>query len=182
MSALSRAVVLTCLSTLAVAQMPDQLAAERALGPHWRQISRASGIIFVGTVLDVEAQPASHDRPVPAIQTRFRVERAIAGTHLKQVVTIREWTAAGTLPRSVRSGQRTLYFFYPPSRLGLTSSVGGPLTQIAIDRYGNVIPPAVSAYARTAISHPARAASARPAVVSLDQLERAIRSARMAKE
>jgi len=173
--------VMVCLSSFALAQLPDSSAAERVLGPRWKQVSRAAGMIFVGSVLEVEAQPAGQDHPIPTIQTKFRVERAIVGTHLGQVLTIREWAAVGPLQRSVRSGQRTLYFFYPRSRLGLTSQVDRASSPIVIDRSGNVAVLPLPGNARTTAARPPQRAIA-PQSISMAQLERAIRSAREGKE
>ena len=43
------------LESLASAQQLDQLAAARVLGPEWKQLSRAAGKVFAGTVLGTEA-------------------------------------------------------------------------------------------------------------------------------
>ena len=170
---------LACFASLAAAQSPDQQAAERALGPHWKQIARAAGIIFVGSVVHVERLPASHDHPIPAIQTKFSVERAIAGTHLGQVLTLQEWAAIEPMERPLRQGQRALYLFYPPSRFGLTSPDAGSLGQVMIDRYGNVIASQFPMNWRTAVMRLPKPNSGR---LTVQQLERAIRSARREKE
>jgi hypothetical protein len=39
----------------------------------------------------------------------------------------------------MRGGQRLLIFLYPPSRLGLTSPVGGPLGQVVLDSRGEIV-------------------------------------------
>jgi len=129
-------IALAGLCTVATAQQLDQLAAARVLGPQWRQMARASGMVFAGTVLGVEALPARTDRELPAIAVKLRVEHAIAGVQPGQVVTIREWAGAWSSHRAMRTGQRMLLFFYLPSRLGLTSPVGGPMGQVALDPSG----------------------------------------------
>jgi hypothetical protein len=96
-------------------------------------------MVFAGTVLDVEMQPAGKDWPVALVLTKFRVDRAIAGVQPGQVVTIREWAGAWPLHRAMRGGQRLLIFLYPPSRLGLTSPVGGPLGQVVLDSRGEIV-------------------------------------------
>lgn len=154
-----------CLSNLAVAQESDQAAAERVLGPRWKQLSRRAGMVFAGTVLTPARQREARqheaiDRAVPgavpAIELSFRVDEAIAGVERGQVLVIHEWVGAWSMQRPVRSGEHILIFFYPPSRLGLTSPVGGTLGQIALDSSGRSV----------------------AGKVSVVQLERAIRSAR----
>ncbi len=133
------ALAFVCLASLGVAQLPDQQAAARVLGPRWKQVSRSAGMIFSGTVLSVETQPAGKDRPLPLILTKFRVDRAIVGVRPGQELTVREWAGAWPLHRAMRGGQRLLIFLYPTSRLGLTSPVGGPLGQVLLSSRGEIV-------------------------------------------
>lgn len=199
-----------CLGSVAAAQTSDeQLAARviaaRVLGPQWKQISRTAGMVFAGTVLAIETQTPK-DQAVPVIRLRFRVDRAIAGVEQGQVLTVHEWAGAWSTHRPMHSGQRWLLFLYPPSRLGLTSPVGGALGQVALDASGkNVAAHALQAagglgvttsselgaarswtgetpvplgLGRTASPSLHRFESDRLESVSVLQLERAIRSAR----
>jgi hypothetical protein len=172
-------IVLIFLVSLAAAQQPDQVAAERALGPQWKQLSRRAGIIFAGTVLAPAPEHGSNraattERLVlgtpagttPAVRLSFRVDEAIAGVERGQVLTIREWTGAWSAQRPMSQGQHVLMFLYPVSRLGLTSPVGGSLGQIALDASGQN----VSSLSPVS-SHP------RPNI-SVVQLQRAIRNER----
>ncbi|MFZ3264355.1 MAG: hypothetical protein WA172_10170 [Terriglobales bacterium] len=123
---------------------------------------------------------------VPVIELTFRVERPIAGVEMGQVLTIHEWTGAWSLQRPMRRGQHILIFLYPPSRLGLTSPVGGWRGQIELDARGLNLPepgpaalparndraPVLSPTASPATSKTARAS------IYLIQLERAVRAAR----
>jgi hypothetical protein len=133
------ALAIVCLASFSAAQFSDQAAAARVLGPRWRQMSRLSGMIFSGTVLGIEAEPAQEGRPLPLIVTKFRVNFAIAGVQPGQVVTVREWSGAWSMHRAMRSGQRMLIFLYPPGRLGLTSPVGGPAGQVVLDARGEIV-------------------------------------------
>jgi hypothetical protein len=133
------ALAFVCLASLGGAQLPDQLAAAGVLGPQWKQVSRSAGMIFSGTVLKVEMQRAGKHRPVALVMIKFRVDRAIAGVRPGQVLTVREWAGAWPLHRAMRGGQRLLIFLYPPSRLGLTSPVGGPLGQLVLDSRGEIV-------------------------------------------
>jgi hypothetical protein len=186
-------------SSFAAAQESDQVIAERVLGPQWKQLSRRAGIIFAGTVLtaakqDVtnQAQPSDQPAPravpatVPAVELSFRVDQAIAGVEAGQLLTIHEWAGAWSMQRPMSKGQRILIFLYPPSRLGLTSPVGGSPGEVALDPSGKNVsldaqPPAAAISLRNA-------SSPRPRVpidsgsVSVVQLERAIRSARSEEE
>jgi hypothetical protein len=139
------AVALAFLSSFVAAQQSDQALAERVLGPQWKQLSRRAGMIFAGTVLNATAQTvapqtAATDRidpgTTPAVQLNFRVDEAIAGVERGQVLTIHEWAGAWSMHRPMSKGQHFLMFLYPPSRLGLTSPVGGSVGQVALDASG----------------------------------------------
>ena len=164
-----------CLSSLAAAQPSDQAIAERILGPQWKQLSRRAGMIFAGTVLTSTPPATAVDRVVPAatpaVQLRFRVDRAIAGVERGQVLTIHEWAGAWSMHRPMRRGQRILILLYPPSRLGFTSPVGGSLGQVALDASGKNVSKNARKSSASGIEN-----------VSVVQLERAIRSARSEEE
>src|SRR5208337_1299359 len=160
-----------CLSSFAAAQQTDQVVAERVLGPRWKQLSRRAGMIFAGTVLaaatpavtaetaatqNAATQTAATDRAVPgaipAVQLRFRVDEAIAGVERGQVLTIHEWAGAWSMHRPMSKGQHILIFLYPPSRLGLTSPVGGSLGQVALDPSGKSASSAQPRFASASVS------------------------------
>jgi hypothetical protein len=173
-------VALVCLSSVslssfAAAQPSDQVIAERVLGAQWKQLSRRAGMIFAGTVLGSTPPATTMDRAVPAavpaVQLRFRVERPIAGVEQGQVLTIHEWLGAWSMHRPMTKGQHILIFLYPPSRLGLTSPVGGSLGQVALDASGNNVAKEAQRWSAPSIG-----------TVSVIQLERAIRSARSEQE
>jgi hypothetical protein len=165
-----------CLSSFAAAQQSDQAAAERVLGKQWKQLSRRAGMIFAGTVLTTAAQTVTTqtgtiqtatERVPPgttAVRLTFRVDQAIAGVDPDQILTIHEWAGAWSRQRPMYKGQHILIFLYPPSRLGLTSPVGGSMGQVVLDPRGEK----VSQQDRKPLG---------PGV-SVVQLERAIRSAR----
>ncbi len=177
-------------ASFALAQPSDQVAAERVLGAQWKQLSRRAGMIFAGTVLGSTPPATTIDRAIPAsipaVQLSFRVDRAIAGVARGQVLTIREWAGAwsSSMQRPMIKGQHILIFLYPPSRLGLTSPVGGSLGQIALDANGkNVVErKAAAATELRDASFPRSHATAAGVSVSVVQLERAIRSARSKEE
>ena len=190
-------ICLTLFSPPVFAASSDQAAADSALGPQWKHLARGAGIIFAGTVLSSGSQPAdcepdsplveasspksaprriqSRDgacpvsRAIPAVNLRFRVDRPIAGVLPGQVLTIREWTGALSRQRPLHPGDRVLLFLYPPSRLGLTSPVGGQDGQVRLDPTGLHV-----AGAR----YPLQNGPSSPRPIPVSQLERAIRAAR----
>jgi hypothetical protein len=112
------------------------------------------------------------------LELRFRIDRPIAGVESGQILTIREWTGASSRQPALRSGERVLLFLYPPSRLGLTSPVGGPQGQIRLDSTGEKV--AGHAPSSWLKSQRARGQNlpAVPQLIPVSQLERAIRAAR----
>ena len=192
------AVALAFLSSFVAAQPSDQVLAERVLGPQWKQLSRRAGMIFAGTVLTAAAQTvapqtAATDRidpgTTPAVQLSFRVDEAIAGVERGQVLTIHEWAGAWSMHRPMSKGQHFLIFLYPPSRLGLTSPVGGSLGQVALDASGQNVskealngdaqkPDAAMAIAPRKESPSQPGAPLGAANISVVKLARAIRGAR----
>ena len=163
------------LSSVAAAQsLSDEAIASRILGPQWKLMARRAGVIFAGTVLPTRAQTVAVTEAtriaipgaISAAEMRFRVGEAIAGVESGQILTVHEWAGASSRHRALQPGEHILIFLYPPSRLGLTSPVGGQSGLIALDSTGKNLaatPSVESLY---------------PANISVVQLERAIRSAR----
>jgi len=104
-----------------------------------RQLTRDSGYIFDGTVLSVGRVAETGPDSVPTVRIAFRIEQAIRGTRKGQVLTIREWAGLWNSGARYRTGERLLLFLDSPSKLGLTSPVGGPLGRFAVDSGGNVV-------------------------------------------
>jgi hypothetical protein len=186
----------------AAAQQADEVVTAQVLGPQWKQISRRAGMIFAGTLLSTATQgdttPATGavPGPIPTIQLTFRVDEAIAGVEPGRTVTIVEWAGAWNMQRPMTQGEHILLFLYPPSRLGLTSPVGGSRGQVALDQTGEsvsraVLEPATAIARRSAgakfqvtatdapgILSPVKVSPISISLVSVAQLKRAIRSAR----
>ena len=177
--------VLVCLMvsfSITAAAQSDQAIAERVLGPQWKLLSQRAGMVFAGTVLSEGTAATKTEPSASAIDLSFRVDRAIAGVEPGKVLTIREWDGAWSRQRPMRRGEHILLFLYPPSRLGLTSPVGGSQGQIALDASGtNVVErtPLASIDRRGEMSPPSLGTSrALSATATVVQLERAIRAAR----
>lgn len=103
------------------------------------QISRAAGMIFSGRVLAIEGKPASRDQEIETVAVTFHVDRAIRGVRNGETLTIKQWAGLWSSKQPFRVGERLLLFLYPPSRLGLTSSVGGSLGQFQVDSAGRIL-------------------------------------------
>lgn len=104
-----------------------------------RQLAQTAGYIFDGTVLSVQRVVQDEMASVATVQITFRVEQAVRGTRAGQVLTIREWAGLWDSGERYRPGERLLLFFYNPSKLGLTSPVGGPSGRFAVDANGNAL-------------------------------------------
>lgn len=104
-----------------------------------RLLNRNAGYIFDGTVLSVKRVAQDETGSVATVAITFRVEQAIRGTRFGQVLTIREWAGLWNSGERYRTGERLLLFLYSPSKLGLTSPVGGPMGRFAVDSNGNAL-------------------------------------------
>ncbi len=102
-----------------------------------RLMARHSGMIFSGTALRVE-HLAAESGGVASTQITFRVQTAIRGVRVGQVIAIREWDGLWNSGERYRPGERVLLFLFPASRLGLTSPVGGRLGRFRVDEAGRV--------------------------------------------
>ncbi len=89
-----------------------------------QQILRSSAMIFSGTVLNVKHATAPGQAGA-ITQITFRIQDAIRGVHRGQVIEVREWGGLWNTGERYRPGETLLLFLYKPSKLGLTSPVGG---------------------------------------------------------
>ena len=120
----------------------DTVVPLRPIGPA-RPISfpimaRTAGIIFSGTVTRIERHPANNSQPAATVAITFHVENAIRGATPGQDLTILQWIGVWSSGQRYRVGERVFLFLYPPSRLGLTSTVGGPMGRFTIDPWGRI--------------------------------------------
>ena len=95
-------------------------------------------MIFSGTVKSIERKAATGSSAVEAVQVTFHVDNAIPGTTAGQDLTISQWIGLWTSGQRYRIGERVVLFLYPPSKLGLTSAVAGPLGRFKLDQWGRV--------------------------------------------
>jgi hypothetical protein len=102
-------------------------------------IARAAGTIFSGTVIAVARRPANHRQSLETVVITFHIENAIRGATPGQDLTISQWIGLWSGGQRYRVGERVLLFLYPPSKLGLTSSVGGDMGRFSVDLWGRVL-------------------------------------------
>ncbi len=121
--------------TLAQEYRPIQLPAV----PGLRQLARSSAYIFAGTVTSIQPVASARADEVATVRLTFHVDQGIRGVRSGQSLTIREWSGLWQSGERYRVGERVLLFLYPPSKLGLTSPVGGPLGRMALDSKGQVL-------------------------------------------
>jgi len=105
---------------------------------HPQPLTRSSGYIFAGTVKSVE-RAAPKGNGVATVLVNFHVDQAMRGVRTGQTLAIREWAGLWESGERYRPGERVLLFLYPPSKLGLTSPVGGPMGRFRIGPDGRVI-------------------------------------------
>jgi hypothetical protein len=103
------------------------------------QIAHAAGTIFSGTVTGIALRPATQGHAIETVSVTFRVEQAIRGATPGENLTISQWMGMWSSGQRYRVGERVMLFLYPPSKLGLTSLVGGELGRFAVDPVGRVL-------------------------------------------
>ena len=91
-------------------------------------------MIFAGTVLQIESVRVPSSDQAASVQITIRVEQAVRGAQSGQTLAFREWAGLWTSGARYRVGQRLMLFLYEPSKLGLTSPVGGRAGEFAVDR------------------------------------------------
>jgi hypothetical protein len=107
---------------------------------HPPPLTQSSGYIFAGTVNSVQ-RTAPKGNGVATVQINFHVDQGIRGVRTGQTLTIREWVGLWQSGERYRPGERVLLFLYPPSKLGLTSPVRGPMGRFRIGPDGLVLDP-----------------------------------------
>jgi hypothetical protein len=98
-----------------------------------------AGYIFSGTVKTVERVAPRTTSSVTVMRITFHVDRGLRGTRTGQTLVIHEWAGLWQAGDRYRPGERVMLFLYPPSKLGLTSPVGGESGRFSVDPGGRVI-------------------------------------------
>jgi hypothetical protein len=105
----------------------------------FQQLVRAAGIIFSGRVTFIGSAAPASGRNQSSTAVTFQVEHARRGAFTGQNLTIHEWAGLWAGGERYRVGERVLLFLYAPSRLGLTSPVGGGAGRFAMDSQGEIV-------------------------------------------
>jgi hypothetical protein len=105
----------------------------------FQQIAHAAGTIFSGTVSSITRHPTTRAQAVETVSITFHVERAIRGASPGMDLTVSQWMGLWSSGQRYRLGERVLLFLYPPSKLGLTSSVGAEIGRFRVDPAGRVL-------------------------------------------
>lgn len=126
------ACLMSCLGGLA--QTIHAPASERI-----RAATRPAGIIFRGTVFSVARIAPAHANQLETVEIRFHVDEGLRGVKTGSTLRIREWAGLWTSDDRYRVGERVALFLYPPSRLGLTSPVGGDAGRFPVDDSGGIL-------------------------------------------
>ena len=122
----------------ATAVKPLQPPGIRALPPR-HSLTLQSGYIFSGTVKAVKRLSPTTSGSVAVMQITFYVNQGLRGARTGQTLVIREWSGLWQAGERYRLGERVMLFLYPPSKLGLTSPVGGEAGRFPVDSGGRVI-------------------------------------------
>ncbi len=85
--------------------------------------------VFRGTVLRIE-QVKNSD--LATVLVTLRVDEALRGCHAGETIAIREWAGLWVKGDRYRAGQQLSLRLYPPSDLGLTSTVAAEIVSSPI--------------------------------------------------
>jgi hypothetical protein len=111
--------------------VPGPIRRPQAVAFH--RMVHSAGIIFSGTVTNIEPRPASGAQSLETVAITFRVGDAIRGATPGETLTISQWAGLWSAGQRYRIGERVVLFLYPASRLGLTSSVSGLMGRFEMD-------------------------------------------------
>lgn len=103
------------------------------------QLAHSAGMIFSATVINVARRPATQAQAFETVAITFHVQDAIRGATPGEDLPIKQWIGLWSSGQRYHIGEHALFFLYPPSKLGLTSCVGGAMGRFAIDPRGRVL-------------------------------------------
>jgi hypothetical protein len=105
----------------------------------FQQVVHSAGIIFAGRVTFIGHATSSSSPSHASTIITFQVEHSMRGASAGQSLTIHEWAGLWTRGERYRVGERVLLFLYAPSKLGLTSPVGGTMGRFALNSQGEIV-------------------------------------------
>lgn len=100
---------------------------------------RSAGIVFSGTVKNIERRSATAAHAVETVAITFHIDNAIRGATAGEDLTISQWIGLWSSGQRYRIGERVVLFLYPPSKLGLTSCIAGAMGRFELDARGRVL-------------------------------------------
>jgi hypothetical protein len=141
--------------------------------PNVPKLTKSSGYIFAGTVKSVQRIVPRNPQSAAVMRITFQVQRGMLGVGSGKTLTVNEWAGLWQTGERYRVGEQVLLFFYPPSKLGLTSPVGGWSGHFSVGQDGKVIGRPVGGVWRS----PSRTAPSRPTPVTIDDIAREVQRA-----
>ena len=148
--------------------------------PNLQALARQAGYIFSGTVASVERELPANSGGLAVMRVTFRVDQPVRGVRAHQLLAVREWAGLWEAGDRYQVGERMLVFFYPPSKLGLTSPVAGSFGRFNIQSNGDLLLPAARRAALVGDPAWSDVMEAAPARTPLDSKER-LSSSRLAR-
>jgi hypothetical protein len=112
---------------------------ENPVIPKLHLVAHKAGYIFSGRVKSVERISSNPASSVPVMRVTFQVDKGFVGVRSGQELVIHECAGLWQSGESYRPGEKVLLFLYPPSKLGLTSPVGGVSGRFSLDPGGRII-------------------------------------------
>jgi hypothetical protein len=111
----------------------------RPVIPKLHVLASKAGYVFSGTVKSVERIVPREANSLPVMRITFHVDRGFVGVRSGQDLVINECIGLWQSGESYLPGERVTLFLYPPSKLGLTSPVGGLSGRFNVDPGGRII-------------------------------------------
>jgi hypothetical protein len=135
---LALSLVIFFLAAIAIsAELP--LPPKEPVMPNLPQLARRSGYIFSGTVKSVERITPASANALPVVRIIFHVNKGYLGVRSGQDLPVQEYAGLWQAGQTYRRGERILLFLYPPSKLGLTSTIGGMSGRFAVEPGGIIV-------------------------------------------
>jgi hypothetical protein len=128
----------------------------RTIAPDLQEMTRKAGLIFTGRVLSITPIRATGTDQISSVEVTFLVEQGLRGPRVGERLSIREWPGLWTSGERYRVLQRMMLCLYPPSKIGLTSPVGGRAGRFDVDRTGQILVRPVQVQILKTAPHPIR--------------------------